>query len=478
MIVKSIFLLSCFFFSLSSIGQKDTLRIIDAETKRPIPFVQIHITGQTKGFITNYEGELPLDSSFETSDTCRVYCIGYQEKRLLGQTLIETGIIELTQRVQELTEVLVSAKKTNYKTTKLGVRSKPKTMFTDHYMTGESGEIKAVWIPNEKSISGFINSVNVYVTDYGFPQAYFRLHIYRCNPIDIKPGKELTEQNIVVNGTTGNEWIHIDLDHLDLSIPENGFFVGVEWFSVSTETEFLDTIVYDGSRRGEITYSKVYKGNGCVLGTIHEPYKQSKNKVWRKGKDGAWQLAFVQDESRFYVTDTLQNGLIYEMTEHNLYFPVPCIYAEVKYIKEKNDADFTDPKRRKLNKIEKTKENLFLYPQSSVDDLFSSIIKAIENDNLVYILKYLCVFKEDQLASVLEDLESRDKNELIDSKEKAEILSELKSMRESIDENNLEELEDSTYKLSIKEYTYYLTLNKGKWKINPYTYQIVKRSVE
>ena len=64
--------------------------------------------------------------------------------------LLENKVVELTPSTQNLSEVIVTAKKTKYQLRKIGITKKPKkTRFADYVGTGKNGEQKALWIPND-----------------------------------------------------------------------------------------------------------------------------------------------------------------------------------------------------------------------------------------------------------------------------------------------------------------------------------------
>lgn len=219
-------------------------------------------------------------------------------------------------------------------------------------------------------------------------------------------------------------------------------------------------------------YTKYYEGNGCVLGTVSQKYAQAKNKFWKKEENG-WNSLSIANESIFNVPDTLSNGMVRLVNQNNYYFNIPCIYAEVNYIKEKNKSAFKEPKKRKLNKLERIKEDSFIYPQNSVQNLFSSLIKAFENEEYVYVLKYLCIYDDNELNTILNEFDNQNPGDVITEKEKNDIILHLKEIQASLTDTSLVEINSSDYELSYKSKKYYLSLKDGKWRINPYSRTII-----
>jgi hypothetical protein len=309
-------------------------------------------------------------------------CIGYESKSFSLSSLQPSTKIALLPHSQQLAEVKVATKKRKYKLKRLGISKKPKTKFFDYNVTAQNGTIRAIYIPNVHSTTGILKAANVFITDNGFPDAHFRLHIYSVSPLEIKPDKELTSTNIIASGLNGNEWVQIDLKDQRILVPENGCFVGIEWFDHPKSTYFLDTIKNDGmamvnGKFKDTTFIHLRSGNGMVLGSRSEAYKFAKNKLWYKthfSKDWVNWCSSTTNENNFNIPDTLPSGVIFQHNENNTFYKVPCINIQVSFPKEKIKLEFDDPKKRKLNRVERVKEDNYNYPQASVLELFNSLI--------------------------------------------------------------------------------------------------------
>jgi hypothetical protein len=324
-------------FSLIVISGRSQHQIIDAESKEPVSYAHIKSINKLKGVISDYNGFFVLDSAFSELDSIAISCIGYEKKSFLVRDVIEKKIIELTPSSQNLTEVVVTAKKTKYQLKNLGITKKPKkTRFPDYVGTGKNGEQKALWIPNDYSIAGYLENINVYVSDLGYPDAYFRVHVYACNAFETKPDKELTKSNIIASATTGNEWVTIDMSNEHILVGENGCFIGIEWFDSPKSKFHQDTIYNNGhtwdenkSQYKDTIYSRVRKGNGAVLGGISQKYRYSRNKHWQKSSDG-WMDSYLID-SIMYTTHTRPDGNTYLRTPDNCRMAVMCINIDVSF---------------------------------------------------------------------------------------------------------------------------------------------------
>jgi disulfide oxidoreductase YuzD len=467
---KFLFIIFCLFISLLGYNQTTKTVILDSTTNAPIAFVRVSIPGSDTYLLSNSKGEIVLDSLWMKSNTLSVFCYGYVRKTISKS---QTTIL-LSPSFKELKESKVVVSKRRYGNKKLGEEDHPtpRDVKSDHgfnILTGNNGELRSVWIPNEKSLKGYLEKVNVFILAMGNPSAFFRIHFYACSKLKLEPGEEITSQNIIANGTTGNEWVTVDVSSLRIPLSENGIFVGIEWFDNEVNTSYTDTLTFKINYvdRGKVTEKRVFKGNGCVIGLQYDSYRKNKHKNW-DFKNQNWSDIYIHNENRFYKPDTMFK-FSYTRTPDNLHISVPCINVDVKYIKQKNESEFEDPKKRKLNRIEKVKEDEFLYPQNTVSELFNSLVKAIEKNELVYALKYLCVYKDDQFGDILDDVKQWEGK--LPPIEQQTCLRFLRKLQQGTKEENIKHLEGNEYELNVDGEIMYLLHEKGKWKINPYSYR-------
>ncbi|MEO9258263.1 MAG: carboxypeptidase-like regulatory domain-containing protein [Crocinitomicaceae bacterium] len=467
------------FISLSVFSTFGQNQIIDAESKAPVSYAYIKSVNNLKGVISDYNGFFVLDLSFSALDTIVVSCLGYTQKKFLVRDINEKKTIELNQSMQDLSEVTVKAEKTKYQLKKLGVTKKPsKMMYADYVGIAKNGEERAAWIPNEYSVEGYLKNIHVFVTDLGFPDAHFRIHVFACDTFETKPDKELTTSNIIASATTGNEWVTIDMSNQHIRFGENGCFIGIEWFD-SPKSKFHQDTVYnngvtwrDGAWKDTV-YSRIRKGNGAAIGGISQKYKFSKDKYWMK-EDNHWQNKLDFVKSIMYTTGTEPDGTTYFRTPNNTYQAIMCINIDVSFPKNKIDLAFDEPKKSKLNKLENVKQDVFLYPQNNVHALFSSLVKAFENDDIIYVLKYLCVYKDDQLNEILSKVIDEENENFISDENKHTIVNHLKELQSKLDSAVLTKIEDKHFELSVDNETYNLIFDDGLWKMNPYSHGIFK----
>jgi len=115
------------------------------------------------------------------------------------------------------------------------------------------------------------------------------------------------------------------------------------------------------------------------------------------------------------------------------------------------------------------KEDNFIYPQNTISELFNSLVKAIEKNELIYVLKYLCVYKEEELDNIVVDVKKVDGK--LPPIEQQTCLRFLRKLQQGTKEENIKHLEGNEYELNVDGEIMYLLHEKGKWKINPYSYR-------
>lgn len=471
------------FLSASYFAQTDKTIFLDSITKLPISFVKVSIPDKDVFVLSNSKGEIQLDTLWNQTDKLLVFCYGYKPQYITSKT--EKSVF-LSPHYKQLKQITITAKKHRYGRTKLGETDHPsprevKSHHGNYILTGKSGELRSVWIPNEKSLKGYIENVNVFILAMGQPTAYFRLHFYECSKLKLEPGKEITSQNIIAKGTTGNEWVSVDVSELHIPLFENGIFVGLEWFENEINTSFTDTLTFKINyvHRGQVLENRVFIGSGCVLGAQPRPYRVSKHLNWRY-RNNKWydETLSYGDETTFddknlevgkrhVLRDASSNKNFYLPSPDRTYFQVPCINVDVKYMKQKNTSEYDDAKKRKLNRIEKVKEDNFMYPQSTVEELISSIIKAGEKNELIYLFKYLFVYKENEFSDFLSF--AKESNGKLTQEGQNNLVEYVKNILHNLTENSIIHLEGNDYELHINDEIISLTHEKGKWKINPYT---------
>ncbi|WP_152559895.1 hypothetical protein [Hymenobacter sp. IS2118] len=82
-----------------------------------------------------------------------------------------------------------------------------------------------------------------YTGGNGFPKSRFRLHIYEAQDDCASPGKDLLNENIVLNPHPCEGWDEWDLSSFNIPVSEKGYFIALEF--VAPDMPFVDMYGFD-----------------------------------------------------------------------------------------------------------------------------------------------------------------------------------------------------------------------------------------
>ena len=237
--------------------------IIDSKSKAPLPYVNIGILNKEVGTVTDISGEFMLQLEDDLlKDTIRVSMIGYKPIMLVAGEKVrhnEYCQIELDEKIDELKEIVVTAKA--YKEKTLGNKTISKFLSTGFGYDQLGAEM---------GIKVNIKKQPTYVDAFSFSISYNRLSaksIFRLNFYTIKKGKpaeNILKENILVPLAPKETGVkRIDLGIYNIILTED-VFVTLEWVDNEGQND-----------KGEAIYfSLALLSNG----TIYKASSQSKYK--------------------------------------------------------------------------------------------------------------------------------------------------------------------------------------------------------
>lgn len=430
------------FFSIlacnAALCQTINVKVLSKEDNQCIPFTYISDNNKNKWF-TNEFGEAEIETS-SLQDTLHFQSLGFYTNSVSVQTLQAQDTIWLTPKTINLEEVTVSAKRVRLKSTSLGIKSRGNEQ---NNFSGKTYEIKAFYIPNDQKLNGYIQKVNVFISDDGTPSSYFRVHIYDCDPLKFMPGKELTVKNVFMQGSMGNEWLQSNVADQYIKIPINGIFVGIEWLEHSSTEQHKKII------KGK-DFSYEIDANGVMIRSIEKPLLNFANSIFVK-REGEWIVQSNCDLQAYKdrgVTN-LEDWVV----------SVPCINVEVNYSSKIKEDKEPTPIRKRVRMDE------VRYPQRSISELVNSLILATEDNNLEYIAKFLYSLTTEQLNFLDDQLDERDAGSRWREDERSRYMRELRKLKQSIDNGELIEEEEKLFRVEIGLVTYYFLYHNSLWKM-------------
>ena len=216
----------CFIFS-TSWAQTYSGNITDAETGKPVSYVNIGIVKKNVGTVTNDSGKFHIElADTYDRDTLRISIIGYETKNYLVADIKQDFPgremeIRLRQVATELTEVVVKPNK--IKTARLGNNFHSKNVrggFLSNNLGSEVGIIMRI-----KKAPTYIESVEFNIAENKYDSAIWRLNIYLLK--DDLPGENILKQPIYLKSYKSRETLSVELTPYFLEV-EDDFVVALE----------------------------------------------------------------------------------------------------------------------------------------------------------------------------------------------------------------------------------------------------------
>ena len=219
--------LVCFWLILSLPAQTIQSRVLDLNTREPIPFVNIGILGKNHGTVSDDAGKFSLEvpkAGWSSSDTLRFSAIGYQsvDVVLLHEPELPPSIY-LKPITLTLPTVVVNPKK--FKRPKvLGHRNNSAKMIF-YFQSNRLGTELCNRIEVKKG-SYYLKKAHFNIAQNKFGPLFFRVHVYE-NAAG-KPGKNLLPKELIVSSELKSGTLSVDLAPYNLVL-DTDFFIGLEW---------------------------------------------------------------------------------------------------------------------------------------------------------------------------------------------------------------------------------------------------------
>lgn len=459
LVLHIILIFSCTTSVLSQTAQKF---IFDEQDQTTIPYANIYIKDGNKGWVSDKNGAfIYKESEIKPTDVLVISALGYQQKQTPFFLVKDCTLIHLKARPVTLKEVEIKARR--YKRARLGKKRKANgksyTGIRNHVIYERDPE--AIFIKNDIGAEGIIDELKIFIKKGSIIP--FKIQLYDAHLIDGSPKNKLLEKPLIIKETEDRTWLSIKVIRENISIPKQGFFVAIDWNIDSAYYEKPDTLVR------EIHYTNVKKtindttiSQGVVIG---EHFTHSWNR-WKKGDNKGWYNFW---EYRYINYSSKIEGYDRNTTRYQTF----AIYANILYdksaIKYQEDvldnngiADEKLTKKIIKKKVGRVKEKKYRYPQSTLNELLTSTVTTLKNDNIPYLLTHLCFYTFEELELI------RDNEKMIcDENCKKKLLEQYRILLDNIENMKLYELENNYYQLTSKNITTTVLFNEGRWKISP-----------
>jgi hypothetical protein len=285
------FILTLFFIlnTVSSFAQTVT-GIVQDEKKQAIEYVHVYIATKYLGIYTFENGAFELsDTTIQNGDTLTVSFLGYEYKNIQLQSTnnnYQLGIIQLQPITNQLPTLTINPAN---KLVTVG-NFEREGFKTTGFLYGKKRTFqrqKAIFIPNNKKYFGTIETVSFWVTKWAKPKTPFRVRIYAADE-NGQATKDLLLESVIAQGLKRrkkNRWVEVDLSQYQIQIPENGFFVAMEWLYRAEKKYNRKVNISKKNEKGKYETVRTEIWFGQDLGGIVD--KERPNTTWNV-RDGKW----------------------------------------------------------------------------------------------------------------------------------------------------------------------------------------------
>ncbi len=207
--------------------------VVDKKTGAPIPYVNFSFINTLKGTSSDEQGRylLSVDRSFLDK---RIYvsCLGYKDSVVMASELSKTNRFFLIPESYELNEVLVLGEDLS---NQLVINPIGNRSLTSGFVSTSTPWILATHFNKPEKKECFIKKVKVFYkrsASFGDFASKFRIRIFDTDPDTGFPTKDLIRENIIVQNSPKEEAVLVDLSKYGIKVPENGFYIGLEWLFI------------------------------------------------------------------------------------------------------------------------------------------------------------------------------------------------------------------------------------------------------
>ena len=253
-------------------SQKITLNGVVKDTNNALAYSSIEVLSKKRGVITDDSGKFTIE--VDKADTLLVKSLGYKSKYISDfssndiSVILELDTFVLTTITVQPRDQKIAEKGFTEKKPKSGYRSRPGSIIA--YLIQYDDKFGDEQILNDVSI--FIDNEDVITTP-------IRIRCMNVAKEKLEPDKDMYKESIILYPKKGGSWYKIDLNYLNIKIPQKGLFICFEYFQDSPKYYVESTMKNsDGTKRK-------YQSYGNTLGAY---WSNEPNMTWHKTIGDMW----------------------------------------------------------------------------------------------------------------------------------------------------------------------------------------------
>lgn len=218
-------------------------KIIDADTKKPVPFVHVIIRNGDFGSVTKPDGRFELNiSQNELPDSLLISSLGYHDKTVAANTQ-NFLYVELVPRVYELNDISVRPAGELRRDT-IGTETGTAKLYGWPSFSGmgsrgdmlSSFAIPVTW-PHKIPFS--IDKARIRLSKANQDTLFIRFRIMNKDPQTGLPDSNLVNQNIIETTTKSSGWVEFDFEAGRHWFREKEIFLVFDWISNGSSDKYI-----------------------------------------------------------------------------------------------------------------------------------------------------------------------------------------------------------------------------------------------
>lgn len=217
-----------FFNSSFGLAQTISGKIIDANNKQELPYINIGIVGKGIGTVSDINGKFTIHlSDYINSETLKFSCIGYKSQSYIVREFIKKMnnnyiLISLEPNTFTLSQIVVKPK--ILKTKVLGNKNNNKSAmagFKSNDLGSEMGTIMKI-----KKAPTHIENINFNIAKNEIQNLKFRVNIYSMK--NGQPDSILLKEPIYVTTSITSGTLSVDMKKYNIWV-DSDYLVSLEW---------------------------------------------------------------------------------------------------------------------------------------------------------------------------------------------------------------------------------------------------------
>jgi hypothetical protein len=264
-------------------AQSWSARVVDADSRQPIPYASVGVLKGSRGTVAGDDGIFLLEIAAAAGDSVRISALGY---RSCTYSLVDALPLTVALQPDPITTSTVEVLSPSLgRQRRWGITKRPDNVtffFQSNQLGTELGSVIA--LPHGKDY--WVKAVNFYLIRNNYGRVKFRFHLYRFDGstdglVDLLP------QTVFVTTELVSGWVNIDLSEMDIVLRnEQDVLVSLEWLEHTNPDQSAEDLQFGAvlAPAGNIHYkravespweflSKRYYGLRAKLGVHIEGYE-------------------------------------------------------------------------------------------------------------------------------------------------------------------------------------------------------------